>query len=129
MSGCLTELSKKEIILVFQCLQSLNCRNYMITPMIDFWFQIFLECGNDPECISEGFAALNNLVSKYQDDEFKLLFNKEQINKIISHVKETKALSDDELFKCQNILKYGIDGFKIKEKNSYLFLPIMMKII
>lgn len=127
ISKCTNELSKEEILLVFQCLQSLNVTSFISIPIIDFWLHIFLECGNDPEICSEGFATLNNLISKYQD--LCQLFNKDKMKKILCHGIKTSILSNNEVFKCQNILEYGIGGIKIEEKDSYLFLPIMMKIL
>lgn len=127
VSKCSHELSTEEVLLIFQCLQSLSSSSFISIPAIDFWFYIFMEYGNNFDICSAGFVTLNNLISKYQD--ICQILNEDDIKDILCRGEKTNVLSNDEVFKCQSILEHGTNGIKIKEKNSYLFLPVMMKLL
>lgn len=120
------ELSVEEIILVFQCLQSLSGSSFINIPAIDFWLSIFLDYGNNPEICSEGFLTLQNLISKFKE----ITFTENNLKDILHCAENSKVLSDDEVFKCKNALEYGFYGMENEEKlNSYLFLPSLVKIL
>lgn len=121
------DLSTEEILLVFQCLRSLSSSSFISIPAVDFWLFIFIEYGNTPEICSEGIITLNNLVSKYQDVYH--LIHQDYMKEILCRLEKTNILSADEVFKCRSILEYGIDGIKLEETNSYLFLPAMLKML
>lgn len=121
------ELSTEEILAVFRCLQSLSNSSFISIPVIDFWLSFFLEHGNNTDICSEGLVTLNILLSKFQDTLG--LLNEDNLKDVLYCGRQSGVLSNDELFKCESILKYGLKGFQIEEKNSYLFLPVMVKIL
>lgn len=121
------QLSTEEILAIFRCIQSLSDSSYIRIPVIDFWLSIFLEYGNNPDICSEGIVTLGDLVSKHQTA--CQLLNEDEIKDIICCGENSKVLSDDEVFKCRYALEYGINGIKIEKTNSYIFLPILVKIL
>lgn len=120
-------LSTEEILLAFKCLQALSGNSYISLPAVDFWISIVLEFRQDPDIVREGFNTLNNLVSKFQN--VSELFDNGNLKAVLKCGITSNVLSDDEAFKCQSILKYGTNGIQIEEKNTYLFLPTMLKIL
>jgi len=121
------ELSTEEILLVFKCLQSLSGSSYISLPAVDFWLSIFLEYGKNPDISLEGFRTINNLVSKFQN--INELFNDDNLKDILDCGIVSNIISNDEAFKCQSVLQYGIGGILIQETNTYLFLPTLLKIL
>ncbi|XP_025207586.1 uncharacterized protein LOC112603296 isoform X2 [Melanaphis sacchari] len=121
------ELSTEEILLAFKCLQSLSGSSYISLPAVDFWLFLFLEYGKNPDISPEGFDTLNNLVSKFQN--ISELFDNSCLKDILNCGIVSSVLSDDEAFKCQSVLEYGMDGIQIQESNNYLFLPTLLRIL
>jgi len=121
------ELSTEEILLVFKCLQSLSGSSYISLPAVDFWLSLFLEYGKIPEVSLEGFVTLNNLVSKFQN--VSELFNDANLKDVLNCGIVSNSISNDEAFKCQSVLEYGIGGIQIQETNTYQFLPTLIKIL
>lgn len=121
------KLSTEVVLGVFRCLQSLSNSSYISIYVIDFWLSIFLEYGEITDICSEGYITLNNLISKYKN-AFELL-NEDNLKEILNCGIKSKVLSEDEVFKCQSVLLYGINGIKIKDPTSYLLLPIIIKIL
>lgn len=120
-------LSTEEIIAVFKCLVSLSNSTFISIPAIDFWLSFFLEYGSNPDICLEGLTALDKLLSKFKDNIG--LLNEDNLKDILCCGRKSGVLSNDELFQCESILKYGLEGFQIEENNSYIFLPVMVKIL
>lgn len=120
-----SNVSLEEIKLLFQCLHSLSGSSYISIPVIDFWLYLFLAYGCDPNVCSFGFAVLDNIISKY--NVYKFL--NDNLYDIFYCAKNSGVFSDDEEFKCKSILEHGINGIKIEETSSFLFLPTMVKIL
>jgi len=127
ISKHVNSFSTEEILAVFSCLKSLSSSSYISIPIIDFWLNLFLKYGNIYDICSEGFVTLDNLVSKYPDAYQQ--FSKDNLQDIINCGENSKVLSDNEVFKCRSLIEHGINGFEIKEENSYVFLPALVKII
>lgn len=120
------QLSAEEIILVFQCLQSLSGSSFIRIPAIDFWLSIFLEYGDKSDVCTEGFITLKNFVSKFKETTL----TETNLKDILRCAENSKVLSDAEVLKCRSVLEYGVYGMEIEEKlNSYLFLPSLVKIL
>jgi len=121
------ELSTEEILLTFKCLQSLSGSSYISLPAVDFWLSLFLEYGKNPDITLEGFGTLNNLVSKFQN--ISELFDDSNLKDILDCGIVSNIISNDEAFKCQSVLEYGIGGIQVQETNTYIFLPALLKIL
>ncbi|XP_050532927.1 nucleolar pre-ribosomal-associated protein 1 [Daktulosphaira vitifoliae] len=120
-----TKLSNEEVIQVFCCLNALSANSSIIPATIDFWLYMFLLYGNDSEIAVKGFASLANLSLKYSDTFCYL--NKENLLTILSCGKNSKVLSDDELFKCNCIIEHGVNSVEVENFSTYLFLPALIK--
>lgn len=127
LSKISTNLSNEEVIQVFSCLNALSTNSSIIPATVDFWLYIFLLYGVEPEVAVKGFASLANLLTKYSNT-FSYL-NKDNLFAILSCGKNSKVLSDDELFKCNCIIEHGVDGVDFDNTNleTYLFLPTLIK--
>lgn len=121
------KLSTEEILLTFKCLQSLSGSSYISLPAVDFWLTLFLVYGKNPDISLEGFETLNNLVSKFQN--VSELFDDDNLKDILDCGIVSNIISNDEAFKCQSVLEYGIGGIRIQETNTYIFLPTLLKIL
>uniref|UniRef100_A0A2S2NAL6 Nucleolar pre-ribosomal-associated protein 1 n=1 Tax=Schizaphis graminum TaxID=13262 RepID=A0A2S2NAL6_SCHGA len=121
------ELSTEEILLTFKCLQSLSGSSYISLPAVDFWLFLFLKYGKNSDISLEGFSTLNNLVSKFQN--ISELFDDDNLKDILNCGTVSNVISNDEAFKCQSVLEYGIDGILVQESDNYLFLPALLKIL
>lgn len=127
ISKCIQKLSDEEVHLVFECLESLSNNVCMSTPVIDFWLYMFLDNGNNSIACTKGLSTLAILVSKYK--EIFKSFKKEDLKHILFCIENSKTVSDEEMFRCELVLKHGTYGMKIENPKKYLFLPILVKIL
>lgn len=124
---CASKLSVEEILLVFKCLQSLTSNFYVTNHAVDFWLSIYLDYGDNATVCKEGLITFKKIY--FHSVEADQLLEENDLNDILRCAENTKAISDDEAFKCRVVLEHGTNGLQINNPEEYLFLPVLVNIV